>query len=116
MAKITPKQRAEKRMEVYEIIKEHFSSLEEDIDLCVKGDSNTAILNFPTTINGEDAWVEIMVSIPTKEDYDGYEKRESYEMVLKNNAEKEKKKAEEKEKKIARDKKLREKKAKEKEE
>ena len=115
MAKLTPKQKNEKRLEIYEIIKAHFAEIGEDIEYCVKGDTKTAILNMPTVIDGEDAWAEIMVSIP-KEEYDGYTKREDFEIAAKAKAEKAKADAEKKAKKIEKDKKLREKKAKEKEE
>lgn len=108
MGKISTIDRQKKRMEYYEIIKEFLSSREEDIDFCVKGDTNTAILNFPTTINGEDAWGEIMVSIPTKADYDGYAQRETYAINLAVKEEKRKESEEKKQKKIERDKKLRE--------
>ena len=69
--------------------------------------------NFPiVTDDGEEGWVEIVVKVPkgTKdEEYDGYGRREQYELDLKEKAEKkaeaEKKKAE----KIAKDKARREK-------
>ena len=107
MPKLTPKQRNDKRVEIYEIIKSCLENLGEDIDYCVKGDTKTAILNMPIVINGEDAWGEIMVSIPTKNDYDGYAKREDYKIAVIERAEKEKKKAEDKAKKIAKDEKRR---------
>lgn len=69
--------------------------------------------NFPVVTNdGEEGWVEVVVKVPkgTKdEEYDGYGRREQYELDLKEKAEKkaeaEKKKAE----KIAKDKARREK-------
>lgn len=70
--------------------------------------------NFPVVADdGEEGWVEIVVKIP-KED-EGYEKREEYQMKLKEKEEKKKAQAEAKAKKIARDKKMREEKKKEKE-
>lgn len=108
MGKITIKDRNDKRMKYYELVKKFFEELGEDIDFCAKGDTNTAILNFPTVINEEDAWVEVMVSIPTKADYDGYEQREAYSIKLAEKAEKRKEAEEKKKKKIERDKKLRE--------
>ena len=112
MGKISTVDRNKKRMECYGLIKEFFINKDEDIDFCAKGDTNTAILNFPTVINGEDVWVEIMVSIPTKVDYDGYEQREAYKIKIAEKEEKKKEAEEKKKKKIERDKKLREEKEK----
>ena len=74
------------------------------------------MFNFPIVKDGEEGWVEIVVKVPkgTKdEEYDGYARREEYEMKKKEKAEKkaeaEKKKAE----KIAKDKARRAKKEKE---
>lgn len=70
--------------------------------------------NFPVVAeDGEEGWVEIVVKIP-KED-DGYEKREEYQIKLKQKEEKKKSQAIAKAKKIERDKKLREQKKKEEE-
>lgn len=115
MAKITLAQKNEKRKELYTLIKDFFEKREEDIDYCVKGDTKTAILNMPILIDNEEAWAEIMVSIPNKEDYNGYEKREDYIIASKEKAEKAKIAEEKKRKKIEKDKKAREEKNKNKE-
>lgn len=69
--------------------------------------------NFPVvTEDGEEGWVEIFVKVPkgTKdEEYDGYGRRESYSLSVKEKAEKEAEKAKSKAKKIAKDKARREK-------
>ena len=110
----TLKQKADKRIEIMEEIIKHFSGeLGDDIDYCAKGDTNTQILNMPILIGEEELWAEIMVSIP-KLDYDGYEKREDFQIKQKERKDKEEQKAKEKAKKIEKDKKIREKKAKEK--
>lgn len=73
--------------------------------------SNT--FNFPVVADdGEEGWVEIVVKVPkgTKdEEYDGYARREQYEIDLKEKAEKKAKAEEAKAKKIAKDKARREK-------
>lgn len=116
MAKLTLKQRTDKRTEIYRKILDFFRNEEEDIDFCVKGDTKTAILNFPSLIDNEECWIEIMVSIPTREDYDGYEKREDFKIAEHERKEKKQQIEEKKKKKIEHDKKLREQKKKEKEE
>lgn len=108
MGKISTIDRNKKRMEYYNLIKNFLEKNGEDIDFCAKGDTNTAIINFPTVINGEDAWIEIMVSVPTKADYDGYEQREAYAIKTAEKEEKKKEAEEKKKKKIERDKKVRE--------
>ena len=60
--------------------------------------------------DGEEGWIEVVVKIP-KED-EGYEKREEYEMKIKERAEKAKAQTEAKAKKIERDLKAREEKKK----
>jgi len=73
--------------------------------------SNT--FNFPVVANdGEEGWVEIVVKVPkgTKdEEYDGYGRRQQYELECKEKAEKKAKAEEAKAKKIAKDKAKREK-------
>jgi hypothetical protein len=74
--------------------------------------SNT--FNYPCLIEGEEAWVEITVKIPTgtkDEPYDGYGRREDYLQKVTAKAEKAKTAAEAKAKKIAKDKKVRAEKA-----
>lgn len=70
--------------------------------------------NFPIVAeDGEEGWVEVVVKVPkgTKdEEYDGYGRREQYEIDLKEKAEKKAKAEEAKAKKIAKDKARREKK------
>ncbi len=69
--------------------------------------------NFPVVADdGEEGWVEIVVKVPkgTKdEEYDGYGRRQQYEIDLKEKAEKKAKAEEAKAKKIAKDKARREK-------
>ena len=64
--------------------------------------------NFPVVAeDGEEGWVEIVVKVPkgTKdEEYDGYGRRQQYELDLKEKAEKKAKADEAKAKKIAKDK------------
>lgn len=73
--------------------------------------SNT--FNFPVVADdGEEGWVEVVVKVPkgTKdEEYDGYGRRQQYELDLKEKAEKKAKAEEAKTKKIAKDKARREK-------
>lgn len=67
--------------------------------------SNT--FNFPVVADdGEEGWVEIVVKVPkgTKdEEYDGYGRREQYEIDLKEKAEKQAEAAKKKAAKIAKD-------------
>jgi len=69
--------------------------------------------NFPVVADdGEEGWIEIVVKVPkgTKdEEYDGYGRRQDYELSLKEKAEKKAKAAEAKAKKIKKDKERREK-------
>lgn len=69
--------------------------------------------NFPVVAaDGEEGWVEIVVKVPkgTKdEEYDGYARRQQYDLDLKEKAEKKAKADEAKAKKIAKDKARREK-------
>lgn len=71
--------------------------------------------NFPVVEDGEEGWVEIVVKVTKDGGDDGYLKRDEYKMKCEEKAEKAKVAAEKKAKKIARDKKLREEKKKEKE-
>lgn len=61
--------------------------------------------NFPIVADdGEEGWVEVVVKIPKENGDEGYDKRTSYEISLKEKEEKAKAKAEDKAKKIAKDK------------
>lgn len=71
--------------------------------------------NFPVVEDGEEGWVEIVVKVTKDGGDDGYLKRDEYKMKCEEKAEKAKVAAEKKAKKIARDKKIREEKKKEKE-
>lgn len=71
--------------------------------------------NFPVVEDGEEGWVEIVVKVTKDGGDDGYLKRDEYKMKCEEKAEKAKIAAEKKAKKIARDKKIREEKKKEKE-
>ena len=86
----------------------YFDQVGEDVDLIA---SNT--LNFPVVAeDGEEGWVEVVVKVPkgTKdEEYDGYGRRQQYELELQEKAEKKAKADEAKAKKIAKDKAKREK-------
>lgn len=86
----------------------YFDQVGEDVGLIA---SNT--LNFPVVAeDGEEGWVEIVVKVPkgTKdEEYDGYGRRQQYELELQEKAEKKAKADEAKAKKIAKDKAKREK-------
>lgn len=66
--------------------------------------------NLPIVVDGEEAWLEVVVKIP-KED-DGYAKREEYTMKCDERKAKAEEKAKAKAKKMERDKKAREEKAK----
>ena len=87
---------------------ELFAGADEDVGMIA---SNS--FNFPIVADdGEEGWVEIVVKVPkgTKdEEYDGYGRRQDYELNLKEKAEKKAKAAEAKEKKIKKDKERREK-------
>ena len=71
--------------------------------------------NFPIVAeDGEEGWIEVVVKVPkgTKdEEYDGYGRREQYEIDLKEKAEKKAEAEKKKAAKIAKDKARREKKA-----
>ena len=69
--------------------------------------------NFPVVVDGEEGWVEVVVKVPkgTKdEEYDGYGRREQYELDCKEKAEKKAEAEKKKAAKIAKDKARREKK------
>lgn len=82
-----------------------------DVEDCGFIASNS--FNFPVVAeDGEEGWVEIVVKVPkgTKdEEYDGYGRRQQYELDLQEKAEKKAKAEEAKAKKIAKDKARREK-------
>jgi len=69
-------------------------------------------LNFPTTYEGVEGWVEVKVAVPKYSDEDGYQMRADYIAHTAEMAEKAKAKAEAKAKKAEHDKALREAKAK----
>lgn len=87
---------------------DYFDKCGEDVGVIA---SNT--LNFPVVADdGEEGWIEIVVKVPkgTKdEEYDGYGRRQQYEMDCAQKAEKKAKAEEAKAKKIAKDKERREK-------
>ena len=97
------------RAQYVKIFSDFLADKGEDIGLTA---SNT--INFPIVAeDGEEGWVEIIVKVPkgTKdEEYDGYGRREQYDIDLKARADKKAKAAEAKAKKIAKDKARREKK------
>ena len=94
------------RAKAIEAIMAYFVEANEDCGMIA---SNS--FNFPVVADdGEEGWIEVVVKIP-KED-EGYEKREEYEMKIKERAEKAKAQAEAKAKKIERDRKVREEKKK----
>lgn len=71
--------------------------------------------NFPVVAeDGDEGWVEIVIKIPKENGDEGFDKREEYRLKCETKVEKAKAKAEAKAKKIARDKAMREAKAKEK--
>lgn len=93
-----------------ELLMNFFKDREEDCGMIA---SNT--FNFPVvTEDGEEGWIEVTVKVPkgTKdEEYDGYSRREQYQIEQREKAEKKAKAKEAKEKKIKKDKERREKKA-----
>lgn len=97
------------RAKAIEAIMAYFVEANEDCGMIA---SNS--FNFPVVSDdGEEGWIEVVVKIP-KED-EGYEKREEYNIKIKERAEKKKAQAEAKAKKIERDKKAREEKKRKKE-
>lgn len=86
------------RAKYLKILMEAFDS--EDI-----GQITSNSFNFPIVADdGEEGWVEVVVKIPKENGDEGYDKRTSYEISLKEKEEKAKAKAEAKAKKIAKDK------------
>lgn len=81
-----------------------FASKGEDVGMIA---SNS--FNFPIVVDGEEAWLEVVVKIP-KED-DGYDKREEYTLKCDERKAKAEAKAKAKAKKMERDRKMREEKA-----
>ena len=96
------------RARIVRALDDYFDKCGEDIGIIA---SNT--LNFPVVAeDGEEGWVEIVVKVPkgTKdEEYDGYGRRQQYEIECAEKAEKKAKADEAKAKKIAKDKAKREK-------
>lgn len=96
------------RARIVRALNDYFDKNGEDVGAIA---SNT--LNFPIVAeDGEEGWVEIVVKVPkgTKdEEYDGYGRRQQYEIECQEKAEKKAKADEAKAKKIAKDKAKREK-------
>lgn len=98
------------RARIINTIGDYFLEVGEDV-----GQIASNAINFPiVTDDGEEGWVEVVVKIPKEDGDEGFDKRLSYEIAVKEKAEKEKAKAEAKAKKIAKDKAKREVKEKEK--
>lgn len=92
------------RARALEAIMAYFIEAGEDV-----GQIGSNVMNFPIVEDGEEGWVEITVKIPKEYDDEGYDKRTSYEIAVREKAEKAKAKEEAKAKKIAKDKAKREK-------
>lgn len=96
------------RSRVVKAVMAYFVEANEDCGMIA---SNS--FNFPIVAeDGEEGWVEVVVKVPkgTKdEEYDGYGRREQYEIDLKEKAEKKAKAEKKKAEKIAKDKAKREK-------
>lgn len=93
----------ELRAKVLNELMTYFATAEEDV-----GQISSHELNFPVAINGEEGWVEISVKIPKDDSDEGYLKRDSYIIAVKEKKEKAAAKQAAKEKKIAADTKRRE--------
>lgn len=92
------------RARTINVIFDYFLKAGEDV-----GQIASNAINFPiVTDDGEEGWVEVVVKIPKEDGDEGFDKRLSYEIAVKEKAEKEKTKAEAKAKKIAKDKTKRE--------
>lgn len=77
----------------------YFGELGEDV-----GQISSHELNFPVVAeDGEEGWVEISIKVPKDEPDEGYLKRESYQVSVREKAEKEAAKKAAKEKKAAAD-------------
>ena len=98
------------RARIIRTLDDYFDKCGEDVGMIA---SNS--FNFPVVAeDGEEGWVEVVVKVPkgTKdEEYDGYGRREQYELDLKEKAEKKAEAEKKKAAKIAKDKARREKKA-----
>ena len=98
------------RARIIRALDDYFDKCGEDVGMIA---SNS--FNFPIVAeDGEEGWVEVVVKVPkgTKdEEYDGYGRREQYELDLKEKAEKKAEAEKKKAAKIAKDKARREKKA-----
>ena len=98
------------RARIIRALDDYFDKCGEDVGMIA---SNS--FNFPVVAeDGEEGWVEVVVKVPkgTKdEEYDGYGRREQYELDLKEKAEKKAEAEKKKAAKIAKDKTRREKKA-----
>lgn len=78
------------------------------------GQIGSNVVNFPIVENDEEGWVEVVIKVPKDLEDEGYDKRVSYDIHLKEKEEKAKAKKEAKAKKMAYDEKVRQQKAKEK--
>ena len=98
------------RARIIRALDDYFDKCGEDVGMIA---SNS--FNFPVVAeDSEEGWVEVVVKVPkgTKdEEYDGYGRREQYELDLKEKAEKKAEAEKKKAAKIAKDKTRREKKA-----
>lgn len=72
------------RAQTTEDLIKYFISKGEDVAQITSGS-----FNFPTEIDGEEGFVEIVVKIPKYNDDEGYALREDYQIKLKNKAERE---------------------------
>lgn len=72
------------RTQITQDLIEYFTSRSEDVAQITSGS-----FNFPTEIDGEEGFVEIVVKIPKYNDDEGYALREEYQIKLKNKAERE---------------------------
>lgn len=72
------------RTQITEDLIKYFISKSEDAAQVTSGS-----FNFPTEIDGEEGFVEIVVKIPKYSDDEGYALREEYQIKLKNKAERE---------------------------
>ena len=87
------------RAEFIKTLYDFFSERGEDVGMTASN-----VLNFPTVVDGEECWIEVSVKVPkgTKdEEYDGYGRREDYNISLEEKADKAAKKEAEKAAKLA---------------
>lgn len=82
---------------------DHFSNKGEDCGMITSGS-----FNFPTVIDGEEGWVEIVVKVPKYDSDEGYALREDYTLKVDSAKAKAEERAKAKAAKIERDSKARE--------